>query len=319
MHMSDPVIRPRSSAPGDAPVTFRPLAAGESALFTSLPAPDGLGRGLLGRPFALLDAGGEYRPEWSWVALRDGAVVARAAWWAQPGDTAPVALDWFDLADGEEAAAAGLLRAAGLSAEHGLLLAPGWRDRPALRAAYDARAAALEAAGMCRLVARHRYTWTAADGPLPDRTGRLVYRPEPDDAAFRAVMARTMTGTLDAHDRRMLDEQGLDAALDETLGILSWMPGPDGWRRLAFTPGGELVGLHVPARNPSAYCVGFIAVVPEQRGRGYAYDLLVECGQDLLDLGATEIAAATDRPNFPMARAFARAGYPITQERVDFV
>jgi GNAT superfamily N-acetyltransferase len=300
-------------------LVLRPLTAGESALFTSLPVADRLGRALLGEDFALLDAGGLYRPEWSWVALRDGAVVARAAWWAQPDDTAPVALDWFDVADGEQEAAVALLRAARLRAEHSLLLPPGWRGHPALRAAYGARAEALEAAGMRRLVERYRYTWTAADRPLPARTGRLVYRPEPDDAAFRAVMARTMSGTLDAHDRHTLDAQGLDAALDETLGILSWMPSPDDWRRVAFTPEGDLVGLHVPARNTRTHCVGFVAVVPEQRGRGYAYDLLVECGRDLVDLGATEIAAATDQPNFPMARAFARAGYPITQERVDFV
>ncbi|WP_328470491.1 GNAT family N-acetyltransferase [Streptomyces sp. NBC_00448] len=300
-------------------LVLRSLTAGESALFASLPVAEKLGRALLGQEFALLDAGGEYRPEWSWVALRDGVVVARAAWWAKPGDTEPVALDWFDFADGERSAAVELLRAAPLSAEYALILPPGWRERPGVRAAYEARAAAVEAAGMRKLVERYRYTWTAGEDPLPARTGRLVYRPEPDDAAFRAVMARIMTGTLDAHDRLMLDEHGLDAALDETLGVLDWMPSPNDWRRVAYTPDGEVVGVHIPAENPSMPCIGFIAVVPEQRGHGYSYDLLVECSHDLVDRGATRIAAATDQPNFPMARNFARAGYPITQERVDFV
>jgi GNAT superfamily N-acetyltransferase len=132
-------------------------------------------------------------------------------------------------------------------------------------------------------------------------------------------MARVMTGTLDAHDHRMVQEHGLDAALDESIGFLDWLPSPADWRRVAYTPDGEVAGLHVPARNPAGPCVGFIAVVPEQRGHGYSYDLLVECTHDLVDRGATRIAAATDRTNFPMAANFARTGYPITQERVDFV
>jgi GNAT superfamily N-acetyltransferase len=310
-------VAPRSS--GGPDLVFRALTAGETALFTSLPDDPRLGRALVGQHFATTDAGGEYRPEWSWVALRGERVVARAAWWGQPGDAEPVALDWFDFAPGEAEAAVRLLRAAPLYAEYSLLLPPGWRDLPDVRAAAEQRMAAARRAGLRKLVERYRYTWTAGVDPLPPRTGRLVCRPEPDDAAFRAVMARTMTGTLDAHDRRMLDTRGLDAALDETLGILDRMPSPSHWRRVAYTPDGEVAGLHVPAANTTDRCVGFIAVVPEQRGHGYAYDLLLECTHDLVDLGATRIAAATDRTNTPMAAHFAAAGYPVSQERVDFV
>lgn len=312
-------------------LVIRPLVAGESALFNSLTETDAgsttgaatgaasVGRALLGQSFATLDAGGEYRPGWSWVALRDGKVVARAAWWAKPDDAAPLALDWFDFADGEADAATELLRTAPLNAEYSLLLPPDWRERPDVTAAARARAAAVEAAGLRELVERYRYEWTAADCPLPSRTGRLEYRPEPDDAAFRAVMARVMEGTLDAHDHWMIAEQGLEAALDEAIGFFDWFPSPADWRRVAYTPDGEVVGLHVPAHNPTGPCIGFIAVVPEQRGRGYAYDLLIECTHDLVDRGATKVAAATDRTNFPMARNFVKAGYPITQERIDFV
>jgi len=38
------------------------------------------------------------------------------------------------------------------------------------------------------LVDRYRYTWTAGQDPLPPRTGRLVYRPEPDDASLWASL-----------------------------------------------------------------------------------------------------------------------------------
>jgi len=298
---------------------IRPLVAGESALFTSLPHAGLVGRPLLGHSFATVDEGGEYRPEWSWVALRDGTVVARAAWWGKKDDTQPIALDWLDFAPGEEAAAGELLRTAPLYAEYDLVLPTGWRDDPAVRAEAEGRMSAAEQGGLRRLVERYRYTWTAGRDPLPQRTGRLECRPEPDDAAFRAVMARIMEGTLDAHDRRMLDEQGLEAALDETIGFLEWLPSPKEWRRIAYAPDGGIAGLHVPAENPGGPCVGFIAVVPEYRGRGYAYDLLVECTNDLAGRGAVRIAAATDQGNFPMAAAFAKAGYPVTQERVNFV
>lgn len=299
-------------------LVIRPLTAGESALFNSLGVAGLVGRPLLGHSFATVDEGGEYRPEWSWIALRAGKVVARAAWWSKPGDPKPVALDWFDFADGEAGAGTELLRTAPLYAEYDLVLPFGWREQPQVRAAAQARTEAVEAAGLRLLVERYRYLWTDRC-PLPDRTGRLEYRPEPDDAVFRAVMARIMAGTLDAHDRRMIEEQGLEAALDETIGIFDWFPSPTDWRRIAYTPGGEIAGLHVPARNPGGPCIGFIAVVPEQRGHGYSYDLLVECTRDLVDEGATRIAASTDQGNFPMAANFAKAGYPIVQERVNFV
>lgn len=295
---------------------IRPLISGETSLFTSLSDPGLVGRALLGKTFSTLDEDGEYRPEWSWVALRDGVVVARAAWWGKTDDEKPVALDWFDFSDAE--AAVELLRTAPLYAEYDLLLPPGWREMEDVRAAAEVRTAAAEAAGLHKLVERYRYTWTQ-DCPLPGRTGRLVYRPEPDDAVIRDVVRRIQQGTLDAHDRRQIEENGSKAAIDEFLGFLDWLPSPRTWWRLASTPDGELVGLHVPARNPVGATIGFIGVVPEQRGHGYAYDLLVECTRDLVEQGAERISAATDQGNFPMAAAFAKAGYPVSEERVNFV
>ncbi|MFG2891015.1 GNAT family N-acetyltransferase [Streptomyces sp. NPDC048248] len=297
-------------------LVIRPLTAGETPLFTSLPDTGIVGRALLGHTYGMIADGGQYRPEWTWVALREGVVVARAAWWARPEDEEPVALDWFDFTDAE--AAVQLLRAAPLYAEYSLLLPPGWREKPDARAAAEARMAAAGAAGLRKLVERYRYTWTS-DCPLPERTGRLEYRPEPDDSVIRGVVRRIQEASLDAHDLHAIAEYGRDGAVEELLGILTSMPSPRSWWRLAYTPTGELAGFHVPAHNPSGACIGFIGVLPEQRGHGYAYDLLVECTQDLVARGATRIAAATDQGNFPMAAHFATMGYPVTEERVDFV
>ncbi|MGG7573919.1 GNAT family N-acetyltransferase [Streptomyces sirii] len=297
-------------------LVIRPLTAGETPLFASLPDPGIVGRAVLGDTYGMVADGGQYRPEWTWVALRDGVAVARAAWWAKPGDEKPIALDWFDFTDAE--AAVQLLRSAPLQAEYSLLLPPGWREQPDVRAAAEARMAAAEAAGLRKLVERYRYTWTSAC-PLPERTGRLEYRPEPDDDVIRGVLRRIQEGSLDAHDLRDIEEHGRDGAVEELLGILTWMPSPRDWWRLAHTPAGEVAGIHVPARNPSGPCIGYIGVLPEQRGHGYAYDLLVECTQDLVARGATRIAAATDQENLPMAAHFATAGYPVSEERIDFV
>ena len=78
------------------------------------------------------------------MAFRGDAVVARAAWWGGPADSAPVVLDWFDFTDAEAGTA--LLRSAPLHCEYGLLLPPGWRDRPPVRAAAQARIDAATAA-----------------------------------------------------------------------------------------------------------------------------------------------------------------------------
>src|SRR4051812_26480951 len=78
-----------------------------------------------------------WRPDWQRVALRDGTVVARAAWWGGPHDTEPLTVDCFDLAEGEEEAGAELLRDAPWRVDVELNLPPGWRDSPRTRAAAE--------------------------------------------------------------------------------------------------------------------------------------------------------------------------------------
>ncbi|MFR9775076.1 GNAT family N-acetyltransferase [Micromonospora sp. MS34] len=293
-------------------LVIRPLVAGEEHLFDSLSDPGLVGRAVLGRTYA----DGGYRPEWTWVALRDGVVVARAAWWAAPDDPAPLALDWFDFTDPDAAVA--LLRTAPLRAEYSILLPPGWRDDPVLRAQGQARIDAATAAGMRVLVERYRYRWTPECG-LPARPGRLRFRPEPDDAVILDVLRRIGEGSLDAHYRHAAERHGPEAAAREDLDLLRWLPSPRDWWRLGYTPGGELAGLIVPARTQTDHIVGFVGVLPGQRGHGYAYDLLVEATHRLVEVGAEQIVAATDQHNTPMAATFARAGHPVEWERVDLV
>lgn len=297
-------------------LVIRPLTAGEEPLFESLADPGLVGLAAFGTRYADLLERREYRPEWTWVAQRDGRVVARAAWWAGPDDDAPLALDWFDFTDFD--AAVDLLRTAPMRVDFTLRVpAGGWAD-PVVARAGRIRADAVCAAGMTQLVERHHYRWTP-ECRLPQRPGRLEFRPEPDDDVVLDVFRRIHVGTLDAHARRAIAADGLDAAAREDLDILRWMPSPRAWWRLAYTADGALVGLAAPCRNHSAAVIGYIGVVPEQRGHGYAYDLLVEATHLLVAERADRIIAATDVTNAPMAAHFAKAGYPVDQHRVDFV
>jgi RimJ/RimL family protein N-acetyltransferase len=296
-------------------LVIRPLAAGEEPLFDSLADPGLVGPAALGRRYSDGIARGTYRPANTWVALRDGVVVARSAWWGRPDQGTPAVLDWFDFTDQE--AAVQLLRAAPGLAEYSLALPPGWRHQPAVAEAAQARITAAEAVGMTLLVERYGYRWTPACG-LPARPGRLEFRPEPDDDVILDVFRRVHRGSLDAHAQRAMASSGLDAAAAEDLEILRLMPSPREWWRLA-TAEGDVVGLTVPSRNYTDPVIGYIAVLPEHRGRGYSYDLLVEATHLLVAEGADRIIANTDVTNLPMAATFAKAGYPVSDHRVDLV
>jgi ribosomal protein S18 acetylase RimI-like enzyme len=294
-------------------LVVRPLTAGEEHLFTQYEGPDVVGFAIFGREYHDLVAKREYRPEWTWVAVCDDRVVARAAWWGGPDDTEPMTLDWFDFLDPEAGEA--LLRQAPFKAEYCLALPANWRDDAETAAAAQARIDVALNVGMKPLVERCRYTWTRADG-VPERPGRLEFRVEPDNEVIVEVLKKIQEGSLDAHKVADLKRLTPEEAAREELAGLLWFPAPRDWWRLAYTPEGDLVGITVPTRNHATAVVGFIGVVPEQRGHGYAYDLLVECTHLLVEEGMDQIAGDTDATNFPMAASFRKAGYPITQERV---
>ncbi|HKP99551.1 MAG TPA: GNAT family N-acetyltransferase, partial [Actinomycetes bacterium] len=147
-----------------------------------------------------------------------------------------------------------------------------------------------------------------AEGALPPRPGRLAFRPIQDDAEMLAVVRGTVDGTLDAHARRDVARAGADTAAH---AIVEELPGPRSLVRLAYDPIGRCVGITVPGLRPWGADISYIGVLPEHRGNGYAEELLLEASHLLVEGGATEIVAATDVGNSPMAAAFARCGYRV--------
>jgi len=267
--------------------------------------------------FAGLLASGEYRYEHTWVAeSAPGRIEAAAIWWTFPEGTAPMALDGLAAASVADPVPlwTDLVRA-GLAAcsppgegEYHLFLPPGWRDDPQITAELEPRLAAARAAGMASTVERLRFEWVAAT-PVPGRSTRLRFVPTADDQAFVDIFMRVAAGSLDAATLSEVAQHGLEAYARSDVELYKRMPGERSWWKLAYDAAGDLVGFAIPSRNSGGPVVGFLGVVPEHRGRGYAADLLAEITADLADMGAQRIAADTDLGNVPMAETFRRLGY----------
>lgn len=269
---------------------------------------DKLRRGLVDR---------SYRPEWIWLAEEGEEVVARAVCWGMPGSEHPMALDclYADPRVADPVALCGELVAGALRAvpdggeplAYHLFLPIDWRRDPEVSAAVGWRVEAARRAGMSDQVERWRYEWTPESG-VPADPGRLRFAASDDDEAFVAVMARVTDGSLDADTRHAVARGGAEGCAREQLAIYRAMPGERGWWRLAYA-GGDLVGFAIPSANDNGPVVGYLGVVPEARGRGYAGELLAEITRILAADGAERIRADTDMTNRPMAAAFERGGY----------
>jgi RimJ/RimL family protein N-acetyltransferase len=310
-------------------LVFRPLEADELDLFNRYPAAPTSGVGARSRSFDEFVAGGDYRPEWTWVALRGGEVIARAAFWSPPGFPHPFSLDWFDPGAGPDRVEVGaaLLRAAyaamvsadytapphpdGGRPDYQLFLPADWRERPDAHADALDRIMAAQRAGLRWSAERLTLRWTLADG-LPDRPTRLRFGPASDDALVLEVLARVFDDTLDAAVRDDVERHGVRGAAERTLAEVAGMPGGRDWWRLAYDAGGRMVGVVMPTRNPSSATIGYLGVVPEHRGHRYADDLVAEALHRFAEAGAVEADDGTDVGNVPMAAAFARCGYRVT-------
>ncbi|WP_043617127.1 GNAT family N-acetyltransferase [Nonomuraea candida] len=261
---------------------------------------------------------GNYRYDRVWLAEDEpgGRIMARAVWWSFPGEARPLALDCLyahpSAADREGLAAELLNRAHAAYGEapaYHVFLSNGWREDARARAAVDWRWRAAGRAGLTEELERLRYAWTAGDAPVPEPSGRLVFRGDDDDEAFVAAFRRVAVGTLDFHTRQALRTMDPVEQAREDVRDYRAMPGDRSWWRLAYGHDGELVGVALPSANNAGPVVGYIGVVPERRGHGYVDDLLAEITRSHAARGVQRIAADTDAGNVPMARAFERAGY----------
>ncbi|WP_328308445.1 GNAT family N-acetyltransferase [Streptomyces sp. NBC_00442] len=278
-------------------------------------------------------ATGRRIPRWMWVAVRDGRVLARIAWWAAKLGDAPHNLDFFDVDDGLpaaerheiglrllETATAAVVPAGAPRPEYGRFLPSDWRADPAAREVVETRLSILTAAGATPLVERLRLEWRPGT-PLAEPSGRLAFRPATDREELISLMTLVVEGSLDEHTREelltMTPRASAELMYEEE--FRSYRTPREWWRIAELKDGGEPVGFVIPARNSYNPIISYIGVLPAHRGHGYIDDILAEGTRVLAEQHVPRIRAATDLPNVPMANAFARAGYVVFQRVINMI
>lgn len=269
-----------------------------------------------------------YRPEWSWLALRDGRPVGRALWWGSAVAQVPSTLDDLLVAPGvsddeRTAIAAGLITAGG--AAFGSLppwivdVAVDWHADEDAVAAVRWRAGAGRAAELGRMTERVSVALeqpvapAAASGSTPT----LWFRGGDDDE-FADLFARVAVGSLDAHTLAAVAGLGSRGAAADDLAFYRSLPGSrDGWR-VALDADGLVVGFVIATRTAYDAAISNIGVLPQHRGRGVVDGLLAEGVRVHAEAGAPRVVGTTDATNTPMRRAFERAGFLVTKRRIVF-
>ncbi|ROS61228.1 ribosomal protein S18 acetylase RimI-like enzyme [Frigoribacterium sp. PhB160] len=266
---------------------------------------------------------GAYRPEWSWIAERDGRPVGRALWWGRAGADVPSTLDCLTVSPGvpvPEDVGTALVRA-GLDTfgSHGDLefnvdVAVSWAGDPAAAEAVRWRHEAAHRGGFARTTERISFAWTSSD-PMPPRSTRLRFESAPD-AFFQAMFADVASGSLDGHTIDMAAREGVEALAEDDLAFYLSLPGDrEAWRSARLSDG-RTVGFIVPTRTAYDASISYLGVLPGHRGHGYVHDLLAEMVHVHHEDGQPRIVGTTDAANRPMRAAFERAGFSVTRVRL---
>ncbi len=308
-------------------ITVRPLRRDQPAdldFFTDLSADPGRDadvRAYLDRTIAT----GAMRPEWCYVAEDVSGVVGRVAAWTLPPSDVPLDLVLLDVPWEEPDSRVGeaLLRHVfgdmrALGGERvGYVIdepprEPFWQDNVA------ARIALLERVGFRLTRETSRFELLIRDVPEPSM--RLTFRDltAVGQEAFLDAIRLVSDGTLDQEILEEREREGPEGAARLLWGLLTKLRYEPSWWQLAYDHEGTLVGQVMPCANPGAATIGYIGVVPEQRGKGYVDDLMAQTTRTLNAAGYDRIVADTDLQNAPMAAAFGRAGYAPFGTRKEF-
>jgi ribosomal protein S18 acetylase RimI-like enzyme len=258
------------------------------------------------------------KPDWCLLGMEDGAPVARAAFWAMPDRPVPtdvvlIDADWSD-AD-LSAPRAVLTRAHELASELGAGSLSHSVDSPPGPPQYqdneDARVRLLDDCGYELLRDGLRWRFLPSPSREAEQESSLSFRKltEVGEDVFVEAIASTYQGTRDSWINRTMEEHGVSGAARADFLDYQGMEHLPEWWELAYTEGGALAGVIMAARNPSTAVIAYVGVVPDQRGRGLAPELVRRGTERLLNAGAEEIRGDCDRDNVGMVKAFERAGY----------
>lgn len=268
---------------------------------------------------------GRMRPEWSWVLEQEGRLVGRVLWWGR-GNSVPSALDALDVlpeVEDPRSAAVELLRGGhddfAASGERVLppytvMLPREWRDDAEATRAAAWRCEAMADVGVTSALERRQYAWTPENGVPPSST-RVWFR-QGSDEEFVELFREAARGSLDVETRRALETMDEVSQAKDDFEFYESCPGERDWWRVATDHEGVPVGFIVPSATPYHRNVGYLGVLPGRRGQGLVDDLLGEVTRIHAGAGADRITATTDMTNLPMAAAFDRADYQVTEIRL---
>lgn len=313
---------------------IRPLSPSETPIFVDLWAEE---RAEIQRYVDLMTERRALRPGWFFVLEENGSPIGGVAYWAipsaeKPSDFVLLNLPWErkDVVDLGEMLIRESMSQLGLF-ELGHVLDfpssyPQWQQHPELRQAI------LERLGLVLKRETFRFTWNnELPPPQPSSRLRFVSLPdiredsmrqkgvEPPDVEekqereaetnfFVGIISWVSQGTLDRAIRSEIDEYGAYKQAWMLWEELSRMEHEPSWWQIAYLED-EVVGFVMPTCSPGAGTIGYIGVVPEQRGKGFIDDLLAQGTRTLLEAGSTLINTDTDVNNEPMIDAFLHAGY----------
>jgi RimJ/RimL family protein N-acetyltransferase len=257
------------------------------------------------------------KPEWCVLGTVDGRPLGRAALWSLadqpvPSDVVLIEADWYDpeLTVGREVLAAVHELAGGLGSHalsHHVDSPPG---PPQYQEHEESRIRLLTLAGYEPLRDGLRWRYAGPSSPAP-RESSLRFRTVEDvgEEAFVEAIAATYEGTRDSWISQSIEELGALEAARTDFHELQGLEHEPAWWELGYTQDGALAGVVMGAKNPSSAVVAYIGVVPAERGRGFAPELVRRGTERLLASGQAEIRGDCDRDNVGMVKAFERAGF----------
>lgn len=297
-------------------MNIRPISLGELDAFAACGRDPERAASVRGYVEQLL-AQGSTRPDWLFVVEDGDHLLGTVGLWTIAGQSEPMDFilleaPWEDV---DFTVGAALLdytleqmrRLGSKTVGHVLDMQPIW---PQWQTHAEQRAALLERFGFKLVRETLRFDWHASQ-PLPAAPTRLGFRSlaEVGDDAFLDAVARVSDGTLDRSIATDQQEMGRENAARDLFTLVQHLGYEPEWWQLAYTPDDSLVGLSMPNKGPLVGSIGYIGVVPEQRGHGYIDDLLAQITRTLIQANVERILADTDTGNFPMAAAFRRGGY----------
>lgn len=262
---------------------------------------------------------GYIRPEQCFVAEETGEFIGRIVYWALPSQDNFFMVDFLEVKENAnylEVGAQLLQESLALLhlPAHTLILytldTPYPKSTSSPSKSASVRIQLLERLGFSLMRETYRFELQA----LPTKiqlSERLIFRSLDDvgEDVFINTMICVSSNSLDRTIQQEMEELGAVRYARRHFKTMKAYKYKSTWWQLAYTPDGTVAGLIMPAQNDGGPIIGYIGVVPEQRGQGYVNDLLAQGTFTLLADGAARVRADTDVNNTPMVDAFERVGY----------